>query len=71
MASISRLPLDSLRSWHSLEGHPVWASSFPSSEQEDLVRDDLTASMSVSGVLVAIVAFGLVLIVGSVALILL
>ena len=71
MASVSHSPLDSLHSWHSLENHPVWTSSFPSSEQENLVRDDLTASFSVAGLLVSVVAVGFLLIVGSVALIVL
>jgi hypothetical protein len=70
MATVSRSPLDSLRNWHSLEDHPVWASSFASSEQEDLVRDDLSAGFSVAGVLVAVVALGLLLIAGSVMIIL-
>ena len=69
MATVSRTPLDSLRSWHSLESHPVWASSFPSSEQKNLVREDLTAGFGVAGLLVAVVALGLLLIAGSVALI--
>ena len=71
MATVSRSPLNSLYEWHSLDHHPVWASSFPSSEQEDLVRDDLVAGISVPGLVISIVAFGLVLIAGSVALILL
>jgi hypothetical protein len=71
MATVSHSPLDSLRSWHSLENHPVWASSFPSSEQENLVRDDLKAGFGVAGLLVAVVTLGLLLIAGSVALIVL
>lgn len=70
MASVSRSPLDSLRSWHSLESHPIWTQSFPSSEQENLVRDDLSAGFGVAGLLVTAIALGFVLIVGTVALIL-
>lgn len=70
MASVSRGPLDSLRSWHCLENHPIWTQSFPSSEQENLVRDDLSAGFGVAGLLVSVVALGFILIAGSVALIL-
>lgn len=66
MATASRSPLDSLRSWHSVESHPVWFRSFQTSEQENLVKDDLTASFSVAGVLVSVVALGFLLIAGSV-----
>ena len=66
MATVPHSPLESLRSWHSLESHPVWASSFPSSEQENLVKDDLTAGFSVTGLLIAIVILGLLLIACSV-----
>lgn len=71
MASVSQGPLNSLHTWHSMESHPIWASSFPSSEQENLVRDDLAAGFGVAGLLVAVVALGLLLVAGSVALILL
>jgi hypothetical protein len=54
-----------------MESHPVWASSFPSSEQENLVQDDLAAGFGVAGLLVAVVALGLLLMAGSVALIML
>ena len=56
MATASRSPLDSLRSWHSVESHPVWFQSFAASEQENLVKDDLIAGFSVAGLLVTVVA---------------
>ncbi len=71
MATASRSPLDSLRSWHSVESHPVWFRSFATSEQEKLVKDDLSAGFSVAGVLVSVVAIGFLLIGGSVLLIVL
>ncbi len=66
MATIPRTPLDSLRSWHSEEMHPVWFRSFANTEQENLVKDDLSAGYSVTAVLVSVVALGFALICGSV-----
>ena len=71
MATVSRAPLDSLRSWHSVESHPVWFRSFAASEQENLVKDDLSAGFSVAAVLVTVIAVGFLLIGGSVLLIVL
>lgn len=66
MATVSRSPLDSLRSWHSMENHPVWLRSFPASEQENLVKEDLTAGFNVAGLLVSLVVLGFLFIGGSV-----
>lgn len=71
MAAATRSPLDSLRSWHSVESHPVWFRSFGPSEQENLAKDDLDAGFSVAGLLVSVVTLGFLLIGGSVLLIVL
>ncbi len=71
MFTVSRSPLESLRSWHSAASHPVWFQSFGASEQEQLVKDDLSAGFSVAGLLVTVVAVGFLLIGGSVLLIVL
>lgn len=71
MATVPHQSLLSLQRWHHREEHPVWFRVFTEPQQELLADEDLSAGYSVAGLLVSVVAGGLLLIGGSVLLIVL